>query len=151
MLMVMANTKSFFRYCACRKNLNPPYPPFSKGGNCADSFASPPLKKGDLGGFKNQQTERMFGKGYKTPLNKLPTFRLGLIILWLLAWTGAGLAADSGTLPAKDWNLRQVGAPPGSRRGYADLCGPGRQPQQLGGLWSGAPANGPRSRPGLRH
>jgi predicted phosphodiesterase len=44
----------------------------------------------------------------KNRLNKLSAFRFGLIILWLLAWTGAGLAADSTALPAKDWNLRQV-------------------------------------------
>ena len=41
-------------------------------------------------------------------LNKLPGVRLVLIILWLLAWTGVGQAADSVALPAKDWNLRQV-------------------------------------------
>ena len=44
----------------------------------------------------------------KNRLIRLPAVRLGLIILWLLAWTGAGLAADSAALPAKDWNLRQV-------------------------------------------
>ncbi len=102
------NNFRFFRYCACRKNLNPPYPPFSKRGNFADSFVSPPLKKGDLGGFKNQQTERICGKGYKTRLLRFPAARLALIILWLLAWTGAALAADTAALPARDWNPRQV-------------------------------------------
>jgi hypothetical protein len=28
--------KSFFRYGTCSKSLNPPYPPFSKGGNLAE-------------------------------------------------------------------------------------------------------------------
>jgi predicted phosphodiesterase len=122
--MVIANAKSFFRYCACRKNLNPPYPPFSKGGNLAGSFESPPLKKGDLGGFKNQQTERIYGKGYKTRFLRLSAARLCLIIWWLLAWTGAGLAADSAALPAKDWNPRQVErlqAPAGGKLTFAVL------------------------------
>jgi serine/threonine-protein phosphatase CPPED1 len=44
----------------------------------------------------------------KNRLNKLPAARLGLIILWLLAWTGTGLAADSAALPARDWNPRQL-------------------------------------------
>jgi hypothetical protein len=44
----------------------------------------------------------------KNRLNRLPAVRLGLIILGLLAWTGAGLAADSAPLPAEDWNPRQV-------------------------------------------
>ena len=44
----------------------------------------------------------------KNRLTKLPAVRLGLIILWLLAWAAAGLAADAAALPAKDWNLRQV-------------------------------------------
>ena len=38
----------------------------------------------------------------------MPAVILGLIILGLLAFTGAGLAADSAALPAKDWNLRQI-------------------------------------------
>jgi len=44
----------------------------------------------------------------KNRLNRLPAVRLCLIILGLLAWTGAGLAVDSVALPAKDWNLHQV-------------------------------------------
>jgi len=28
--------KSFFRYGTCSTNLNPPYPPFSKGGKLAE-------------------------------------------------------------------------------------------------------------------
>jgi hypothetical protein len=31
----IANAKSFFRNDTCSKNPNPPYPPFSKGGNLA--------------------------------------------------------------------------------------------------------------------
>jgi 3',5'-cyclic AMP phosphodiesterase CpdA len=60
----------------------------------------------------------------KNRLNRLPAVRLGLIILWLLAWTGAGLAADSAALPAKDWNLRQVErlqAPAGGKLTFAVL------------------------------
>ena len=70
----------------------------------------------------------------KNRLQKLPAVRLGLIILWLLAWTGAGLAADPVALPAKDWNLRQVErlqAPAGGKLTFAVL---GRQPQQPAGL-----------------
>jgi hypothetical protein len=33
--LVIGNAKSFFRYEMRSKNLNPPYPPFSKGGNLA--------------------------------------------------------------------------------------------------------------------
>ena len=57
-------------------------------------------------------------------LNRLPAVRLGLIILGLLAWVGAGLAADSAALPAKDWNLRQVErlqAPEGGKLSFAVL------------------------------
>jgi len=32
----IAIAKSFFSYGTCSKNLNPPYPPFSKGGNLAE-------------------------------------------------------------------------------------------------------------------
>jgi len=45
---------------------------------------------------------------FKNRLQRLPAVRLGLILLWLLAWTGGGLAADSAPLPAQAWNLRQV-------------------------------------------
>lgn len=57
-------------------------------------------------------------------LNKLPAVRFCLIILWLLAWASAGLAADSAPLPAQDWNLRQVErlqAPPGDSLTFAVL------------------------------
>jgi hypothetical protein len=40
----------------------PPSPPFSNGGTYWISIESPPLKKGDLGGFKNLQVERIYGK-----------------------------------------------------------------------------------------
>ena len=70
----------------------------------------------------------------KNRLQRLPAVRLGLIILWLLAWTGAGLAADSAALPAKDWNPRQVERLQAPAGGKPDLRGPGRQPQQPGGL-----------------
>jgi predicted phosphodiesterase len=45
---------------------------------------------------------------FNNRLRRLLAVRLGLIILWLLAWTGAGLAADSAPLPAQAWNLHQV-------------------------------------------
>ncbi len=39
---------------------------------------------------------------------RLVAGKVGLLILCLLAWVGAGLASDSAPLPAKDWNLRQL-------------------------------------------
>jgi serine/threonine-protein phosphatase CPPED1 len=60
----------------------------------------------------------------KNRLQKLPAIRLLLIILWLLAWTGVGLAVDSAALPAKDWNPRQVErlqAPAGGKLTFAVL------------------------------
>jgi hypothetical protein len=44
----------------------------------------------------------------KNRLKSRPAVRFGLIILWLLAWAAAGLAAEAAPLPAKDWNLRQL-------------------------------------------
>jgi 3',5'-cyclic AMP phosphodiesterase CpdA len=44
----------------------------------------------------------------KNQLQRLITVRVGLIILWLLAWAVVYLATDSAPLPARDWNLRQV-------------------------------------------
>jgi serine/threonine-protein phosphatase CPPED1 len=85
---------------------------------------SPPLKKGDLGGFKNQQTQRIYGKGYKTRLLGLSAARLGLIIWLLLVWTGTGLATDAAALPAQAWNPRQVKrlqAPAGDKLTFAVL------------------------------
>jgi hypothetical protein len=60
----IAFAKSFFRYGRCSVNLNPPYPPFPKGGTERNSSESPPLKKGDLGGFKNLRTAGIYGNGY---------------------------------------------------------------------------------------
>lgn len=60
----------------------------------------------------------------KNRLNKLHTFRLGLIILLLLAWGCAGLGPDLATLPARDWNPRQVErlqAPAGDKLHFAVL------------------------------
>ena len=57
----------------------------------------------------------------KNRLQKLPAVKLGLFILFLLAWTGASLAA---ALPAKDWNPRQVErlqAPAGGKLTFAVL------------------------------
>jgi hypothetical protein len=39
---------------------------------------------------------------------RLVAGKVGLLILCLLAWVGAGLASDAAPLPAKDWNLRQL-------------------------------------------
>jgi serine/threonine-protein phosphatase CPPED1 len=41
-------------------------------------------------------------------LNKLPTITAGLIFVWLIALVGAGLGADAGSLPARDWNLHNL-------------------------------------------
>ena len=71
----------------------------------------------------------------KNRLQKLPTFRLALIILLLLAWTGAGLAADSAALPAKDWNPRQVErlqAPAGRSLSFAVLGDNRSNPEVFG-------------------
>ena len=68
-------------------------------------------------------------------LNKLSAVRLGLILLWLLAWTGAALAADSGALPAKDWNPRQVErlqAPAGRGLSFAVLGDNRSNPEVFG-------------------
>jgi len=39
---------------------------------------------------------------------RLVAAKVGILILCLLAWVGAGHASDSAPLPAKDWNLRQL-------------------------------------------
>jgi serine/threonine-protein phosphatase CPPED1 len=60
----------------------------------------------------------------KNRWENLPAIRFGLILLWLLAWTALGLAADSAPLPARDWNLHQVErlkAPPGDTLSFAVL------------------------------
>jgi len=62
----------------------------------------------DLRGLKAQQTERIFSRGYKTRLQRLPAVRVALIILLLLAWGCAGRGTGHETLPARDWNPRQV-------------------------------------------
>ena len=89
----------------------------------------------DLGGFKNRQTQRLYGKGYETRSLRFSAARLGLIVLLLLAWTGAGLAADSATLPAKDWNPRQVErlqAPAGDKLTFAVLGDSRSNPEVFG-------------------
>jgi len=63
----IAIARSFFRYSTWSENLNPPTPPFSKGGTHRNSFSSPPLKKGDLGGFENHQWEGIFSKRSNLP------------------------------------------------------------------------------------
>ena len=58
-------------YSNCQKflplsiSLKSPLPPFKKGGGTTrNCFESPPLKKGDLGGFESLQGERIYGKRY---------------------------------------------------------------------------------------
>jgi hypothetical protein len=58
--------KGFFRSL---KSINPPYPPFNKGGNYKELLIKSPFEKGDLGGFENLHGERIYGKGYKPILN----------------------------------------------------------------------------------
>ena len=48
-----------------QKSKIPPNPPLLKGGTTRNCLKSPPLKKGDLGGFENHQWEGTFGKRYK--------------------------------------------------------------------------------------
>ena len=68
-------------------------------------------------------------------LNQLPTVGLALILLGVMAWTGAGLAADSAALPAKDWNPRQVErlqAPAGRSLSFAVLGDNRSNPEVFG-------------------
>ncbi|MEJ2671594.1 MAG: metallophosphoesterase [Deltaproteobacteria bacterium] len=60
----------------------------------------------------------------RTHWQKLPLFTLGLMVLMVLAWVGAGLGAEAGALPARDWNLRnlkQIQAPAGETLTFAVL------------------------------
>ena len=71
----------------------------------------------------------------KTRSLRFPAAGLGLIILLLLAWTGASLAADSAALPAKDWNPRQVKrlqAPAGGKLTFAVLGDNRSNPEVFG-------------------
>jgi 3',5'-cyclic AMP phosphodiesterase CpdA len=55
---------------------------------------------------------------------KLPAFTFGLIILLILAWAGAGFAAEAGALPARNWNqtnLQRIKVPPGPTLTFAVL------------------------------
>lgn len=59
---------------------------------------------------------------FKPPLNKRPAITLILMVLWLLFWSGAGLGADTGPLPAQDWNRKQlerITVPPGDHLTFA--------------------------------
>ncbi len=70
------------------KNLNPPYPPVSKGGNTEEFLGSPPLKKGDLGGFKRRQSGGILGKhSNSAPLRVLEVgCGIGTMLERLLDW-----------------------------------------------------------------
>jgi len=63
--LILGMPKVFSGFDPCSKNQIPPNPPFLKGGTSRHPFESPPLKKGDLGGFKNHQWEGIFGKRYE--------------------------------------------------------------------------------------
>jgi hypothetical protein len=54
----------------------PPAPPLKKGGTARNCWVSPPLKKGDLGGFENLQGEGIYGKRYMFQLFKMILPRL---------------------------------------------------------------------------
>jgi hypothetical protein len=65
-LIVIA--KSFFH---SGTSYNPPCPPLKRrGGTTRNCRKSPPLEKGDLGGFENLQGEKIYSKLYK-PTRKL--------------------------------------------------------------------------------
>ncbi len=55
----IAIAKSFFRY---GKSDNPPYPPLKKGWNYKELLLKSPFEKG---GFRNLQTEGIYGKRYR--------------------------------------------------------------------------------------
>jgi 3',5'-cyclic AMP phosphodiesterase CpdA len=60
----------------------------------------------------------------KVRSEKLSVLTLGLIILWLSAWVGVGLGAETGPLPARDWNLsnlQRITVPGGDRLTFAVL------------------------------
>jgi 3',5'-cyclic AMP phosphodiesterase CpdA len=72
---------------------------------------------------------------FKTRFPRLPAVRICLIILGLLSWVGAGLGADPGPLPAKDWNRRQVErlqAPAGGTLTFAVLGDNRSNPEVFG-------------------
>lgn len=71
----------------------------------------------------------------KNRLNGLPAVRLGLIILGLLAWVSAGLGADPGPLPARDWNrrnLERIRVPAGHSLSFAVLGDNRSNPEVFG-------------------
>jgi hypothetical protein len=55
-----------FSVMAYAQGSKSPYPPFPKGGTQPNPFESSSLEKGDSGGFKNQQSEEIFGKCYNS-------------------------------------------------------------------------------------
>ena len=58
------------------------------------------------------------------PLKRLTAYRFGVIICCILVWVAAGLAADSGPWPARDWNrrtLKRIKVPEGSSLTFAVL------------------------------
>ncbi len=68
----------------------------------------------------------------KARLKKFPAFTFGLTILLLLAWASVGLGADTGVLPAQDWNqrqLKQIKVPVGDNLTFAVLGDSRSNPQ----------------------
>ncbi|MGB8991270.1 MAG: metallophosphoesterase [Desulfobaccales bacterium] len=58
------------------------------------------------------------------PLKRLTAYKFGVILCCILVWVAAGLAADSGPWPARDWNLRtlkRIKVPPGPSLTFAVL------------------------------
>ena len=58
----------------------PPNPPLEKGGTTRNCGESPPLKKGDLGGFENLHGERIYGNRYKSLDNYLRRHRRAALL-----------------------------------------------------------------------
>ena len=87
----------------------------------------------------------------KNRLQRLPAVRLGLIILWLLAWAGAGLAADSAPCRRRigtsaRWSASRL--PPGVRLTFAVLGDSRSNPAVFGRVLQQMDR---RPQPGLRH
>jgi 3',5'-cyclic AMP phosphodiesterase CpdA len=66
---------------------------------------------------------------------RLVVVKVAFMVLCLLAWVGAGLGADPGTLPARDWNLRtleRIKVPEGRRLTFAVLGDNRSNPEVFG-------------------
>jgi predicted phosphodiesterase len=84
----------------------------SGGKNASPWLMASRLHKEDMMGF------------FMSLAEKFPAIKVCLIIVWLLAWVGTGLAGDPGPLPARDWNrhnLERITAPAGNPLTFAVL------------------------------